>query len=181
MTSPGALLVRLALAAGFAVLLSACGIAYTVNGGVYAVPTASNRIPVGGIVSGQVAFGNRLFVGVDATGRVTGDYMHGALGGHLSLISQASPGAYGRVGFAPLALSANDSNVWYAINTSLELGAEFPFGESTHTVGFLSSHDRGRALMLGVRGDLEYRPAQAQADVFVGLVVGYHAFDLGGR
>lgn len=177
--SPGALLVRLAVAASFAVLLSACGIARTVNGGVYAVPTAGNRIPVGGIVSGQIAFGNTLLVGVDATGRVTGDYMHGALGGHLSVVSQASPGPYGRVGFAPLALSANDGNVWYAINTSLEFGAEFPFGGSTHNVGFLSRRDRGTAWMLGLRGDLEYRPAQAQADVFLSLVVGYHSYDFG--
>lgn len=178
MMSPGALLARLALTVTLAALLSACGIAYTVNGGVYAVPTATNRIPVGGIVSGQIAFGNKLFVGVDATGRVTGDYMHGALGGHLSLISQASPGPYGRVGFAPLALSANDGNVWYAINTSLEFGAEFPFGTRTHDVGFLARHDKGTAWMLGVRGDLEYRPAQAQTDVFLSLVVGYHSYDL---
>jgi hypothetical protein len=96
------LLVRVALAASFATMLSACGIARTVNGGIYAMPTTGDRIPVGGHVSGQIAFGNTLFVGLDATGRVTGDYMHGALGGHLSFFSQASPGPYGRVGFAPL-------------------------------------------------------------------------------
>jgi hypothetical protein len=175
------LLVRVALAASFATMLSACGIARTVNGGIYAMPTTGDRIPVGGLVSGQIAFGNRLFVGLDATGRVTGDYMHGALGGHLSFFSQASPGPYGRVGFAPLAVSANDSNVWYAINTSLELGTEFPFGDRTHTVGFLTTHDKGTAWTLGVRGDLEYRPAQAQSDVFLSLVVGYHSYDLGGN
>jgi hypothetical protein len=173
-------LLRAALTLCAAALLPACGVARSLNGGVFAVPTGGDHDLVGGVASGHYAVGSRLYAGVDATVRATGDYAHGALGTHVSFISWREPvGPYARLGFAPLAASLRDRTVWYAMNTSLELGVELPFGPQTHTVhGLLQSRDRGSAWTVGVRGDVEYRPAQGQADVFVSLVFGYHDYDV---
>ena len=181
MTTPRtSTLLRAALSLGAASLLPACGVARSLNGGLFAVPTGGDHDLVGGIVSGHYAFGNKLYAGVDATVRATGDYAHGALGTHVSFISQGAPsGPYARLGFAPLAASLRDRTVWYAVNTSLELGVELPFGPRTHTVrGLFETIDQGSAWTVGVRGDLEYRPAHDQADVFVSLVFGYHDYDI---
>lgn len=159
--------------------MPACGIARSLNGGLFAQPDAGDHAPVGGIVSGHIAFGHVAYLGLDGTLRVTDEYAHGALGTHLSYISQSAPaGPYARVGFAPLGVSARDRNVWYAMDTSLEVGVEIPVGQQTHTQGFLTRVDVGQALTIGLRGDLEYRPAQDQTDYFVSLVVGYHDYNL---
>ena len=173
-------MLRVALTLGAAALLPACGVARSLNGGLFAVPTGGDHDLVGGVVSGHYAFGNRLYAGVDATVRATGDYGHGALGTHVSFFSQREPsGPYARLGFAPLAASLRDRTVWYAVNTSIALGVELPFGPRTHTVhGLFATTDRGSAWTVGVRGDVEYRPAQGQADVFVSLLFGYHDYDV---
>ena len=151
-------MLRAALTLYATALLPACGFARSLNGGVFAVPTGGDHDLVGGIASGQYAFGNRLYAGIDATVRATGDYAHGALGTHVSFISWREPvGPYARLGFAPLAASLRDRTVWYAVNTSLELGVELPFGPRTHTVvGLFQTVDRGSAWTVGVRGDVEW-------------------------
>ena len=162
-----------------AALLPACGIARSLNGGLFALPDAAGRASVGGIVAGHIGFGSTAYLGIDGTVRVTDAYAHGALGAHLSYLSQRAPvGPYARVGFAPLGVSARDSNIWYAMDTSLEVGVEIPVGPQTHTTGFFSRTDVGQALTVGLRGDLEYRPAQDFTDYFVSLVVGYHDYNL---
>ncbi|MFO0650112.1 MAG: hypothetical protein U0326_28075 [Polyangiales bacterium] len=160
-------------------LLPACGLARSVNGGLFAQPGAGDHAPVGGIAAGHLGWGRFAYLGIDGTMRVTDAYAHGAAGAHVSVITQSAPvGPYARVGFAPLGVSARDGNVWYAMDTSLEVGLQIPFGEQTHTQGFLSARDVGQALTIGLRGDIEYRPAQDYADYFVSLVVGYHDYNL---
>ncbi len=174
-----AMALRAAVAALSAATLPACGLARSVNGGLFAEPGGGSHTPVGGIASGHIAFGNTAYLGLDGTVRVTSEYAHGALGSHLSVISQNDPvGPYARLGFAPLAVSARDGNVWYAMNTSLEFGFEFPFGHQTHTSGFFTRRDVGQAWTVSLRGDLEYRPAQDDADVFLSLLFGFYDYDL---
>lgn len=158
--------------------LPACGVMRSVNGGVFALPTAGDHVPVGGMVSGHYGIGAGAFAGVDGTVRATADYAHAALGVHGSVVTQNDPvGPYGRLGFAPVAASLRDGTFWYAMNTSLEFGFEFPFGRPRETQGMVTDTNTGSAWTLGLRGDLEYRPAQGGVDVFVSLVVGALSYE----
>jgi len=158
------------------VTLPGCGMERAVNGGLFALPTLRGHIPVGGIVSANVGIGHIAYLGGDATLRVTGDYGHGALGGHLAAVGPGTPVApYARLGYAPIGASLRDGTVWYAMNTSLELGYLFNGSGPDSTTATFTTRSERTALTLGVRGDLEYRPGQDQIDVFVSLVFGWAA------
>lgn len=162
-----------------AAALSACGTERTINGGLFALPTARGHIPVGGIVSAQAGIGHVAYLGGDATLRVTGDYGHGALGMHLAAIGPGTPVApYARLGYAPIAASLRDGTLWYAMNTSLELGYLFNANDPASSTATFTARRARSAFTLGVRGDLEYRPGQDQVDVFVSLVFGWIATDV---
>lgn len=150
-------------------VMTGCTVARSVNGGLYVLPTADGHIPVGGVVSAQATAMFGVGVGADATIRGTGDYGHAAAGVHLAGIFD---GPYGRLGFAPLAASYRDDAFWYAANTSLELGYMFR-QRSGSTTGLVTTTTDASVWTLGLRGDVEYRPGQGQADVFVSVMFGY--------
>lgn len=159
----------LSLCASLLVTATGCTLARSVNGGLYAQPTANGHIPVGGVVSGQVAGVAVVGIGADATIRGTGDYGHVAAGVHLAGLHERF---YGRLGFAPLAASYRDDEFWYATNTSLELGVLIR-RDSGSTTGMLTTTSDTSVWSIGLRGDVEYRPGQGDADVFVSLLFGY--------
>ncbi len=156
--------------------LSGCGTERAINGGLFALPTLRDHIPVGGIVSASAGIGHVAYLGGDATIRVTGDYGHGAVGFHLAAVGPGTPVApYARLGYAPVGASVRDGTFWYAMNTSLELGYLFNSNDPASTTATFTTRSERTAFTLGVRGDLEYRPGQDQVDVFVSVVFGWIA------
>ncbi len=154
--------------------LQACSMVASGAAGVYALPTRRGHAPVGGTVSGQVAAGVVPFAfGADATLRGTADYAHAAIGANLGLYAAGRRmGLFGRVGYAPIGVSRRDGAFWYSMDTSLEVGLTFSLDSSERNELYVVARRSSRSWTLGLRGDVEYRPGQAQADVFVSLIVG---------
>ncbi len=151
--------------------LSACGMTFSANGGVYALTNPRGHLPVGGVISGHAGVGGPLFLGADATLRATGDYVNVALGPNVSLVGDSALAPYARLGFAPISFTVRDSNFWFALNTSLDFGLRFSPAETDTDMLMVTAHD-STAWTLGLRSDLECRPAEGECDFFLSLVAG---------
>ena len=156
--------------------LSACGTTFSVNGGVYGLANPRGHLPVGGVISGHAGVGGPLFFGADATLRATGDYVNVAVGPNVSVVGDGGVAPYARLDFAPISFTVRDSNFWFALNTSLEFGLRFLTAKTGHDVFLVRARDSS-GWTLGLRSDLECRPAEGECDFFLSLVAGYLQLD----
>ncbi len=149
------------------------------TGGVNYLATPRANTPVGGAVNafingGMSVSGERsqtLMFGPELNIRASNDYGHGSIGLSAAyVVAQPKWAAYARLGFAPISGSYRNSVLYYSLNTGLELGAGITVGTGWMTATGVVMDST--MLLLSLRSDVDYRPGQSQADLFLSFNIG---------
>jgi hypothetical protein len=165
--------------------LTGCAGLFGVQGGAALLATPRGNEPVVGMMNGHLEIGggsgeSAVLFGLEGNTRVTSDYGHVAAGMDAAWMHVSEKGmGYARLAVDPLGLSVRQKATYYALDTGLEVGLGWSWnGKRSSSDYNILTEIRGDAVTLSVRGDVELRPAQPQADAFVGLMLGFATYDL---
>ncbi len=165
--------------------LSGCAAFVGAQGGAAVLATRRGHTPVAASFNAREDLGlangdaqAAVLLGAEANGRVTNDYGHVDLGLNGGVMGASSRWlGYGFLSLDPVGGSVRDRVSYYAFSSGLEIGGGYSWNGEQDPGRFII-HTSGEAITLSLRGDVELRPAQPQADVFVGLMVGFAGYGL---
>jgi hypothetical protein len=167
--------------------LVGCSRILGVQSGAAVLAIPRKNTPVVGTLNAHLQAGpgergghSAIMVGPEANLRATNDYGHLDWGLTLTRAA-ASPRwlGYARAALDPVGISWRNGRSYYAFGSGVEIGGGWAWN-GRYDPGRFVSDTTGDAITLSLRGDLEARPDQLQADIFVGLMVGVAFYTLAG-
>jgi hypothetical protein len=160
--------------------LSACSTMVTAQAGPTLLATPRANTMIAGEAHASVHAGPAInegaavLVGAEVNGRATNDYGHGSMGLSLGLTGASDRVMFvGRAMFSPFGLSARNASLWYALGGGLELTAGYALNDNNNANWVVARTSHRRAVTLSLRGDVEFRPNQQQADLWIALLFGF--------
>lgn len=167
--------------------LTGCAGIIGVQSGAAALVTPRGNTPVAGTLNAHLQAGlgrkggrSAVVMGPEINVRATKDYGHADAG--LTLTGMvASPRfvGYMRAALDPMGVSWPKGEPVYAFGSGVEIGGGIAW-KGSYDRGRFVSDTKGSAITLSLRGDLEARPTQVRADIFVGLMLGVAFYALSG-